>query len=48
MHYPYHNRDDQMEVLFMSDWSGDRAIYCVVDNSGEPQLKTFDIDEAIS
>jgi UDP-2,3-diacylglucosamine hydrolase len=48
MHYPYHYRDEQMEVLFMGDWSGDRAIYCVVDDSGEPQLKTFDIDEAIS
>lgn len=48
MHYPYEYRDEQIEVLFMSDWSGDSATYCVIDESGKPQLKTFDIDETVS
>lgn len=48
MHYPHYYRDENIDVLFMSDWSGDSAIYCVVDDSGEPQLKTFTIDETVS
>ena len=37
-----------LDVLFMSDWSGARATYIVMDDSNNLELKTFDIDETVS
>lgn len=48
MHYPYIHHDDNFDVLFLSDWSGEEATYGVIDDGGNPQLKTFAIDETVS
>ena len=43
MHLPYDYRDEQLRVLFMSDWSGCEAQYIALNEVGELQLKTFEI-----
>lgn len=43
MHLPYDYRDEQLRVLFMSDWSGREATYIAMNEEGELQLKTFEI-----
>jgi UDP-2,3-diacylglucosamine hydrolase len=48
MHYPYIHHDEGFDALFLSDWSGKEATYGVIDESGDPQLKTFVIDETVS
>jgi UDP-2,3-diacylglucosamine hydrolase len=48
MHLPYRHTEDDLDVLFMSDWSGVRATYIVMDDSNNLELKTFDIDETVS
>ena len=47
MHYPFELRDDAV-VMFMSDWSGDRAHYVTLDDNQQLELKPFDIDETVS
>ncbi|MBO7307809.1 MAG: UDP-2,3-diacylglucosamine diphosphatase [Alistipes sp.] len=47
MHYPY-DRCDDVRVVFMSDWSGDKAYYVTLDDSKQLELKTFNIDETVS
>ena len=48
MHYPHLYNDGTLKCLFLSDWSGKEAVYGVVDEMGDAQLKTFAIDETIS
>ena len=47
MHYPFELRDDAV-VMFMSDWSGDKAHYVTLDDNQQLELKTFDINETVS
>lgn len=47
MHIPHRAQFEDMEVLFLSDWSGTEATYIAMDSRGA-QLKTFQIDETIS
>lgn len=48
MHFPHRYTEESLDVLFMSDWSGDRATYITMDENNILELKTFDIDETIS
>jgi hypothetical protein len=48
MHFPHRHTEGSLDVLFMSDWSGDRATYITMDENNILELKTFDIDETIS
>ena len=47
MHYPFELRDD-VTLMFLSDWSGDKAYYATLDDNQQLELKTFDIDETVS
>lgn len=47
MHLPHRHVEGMLDVLFMSDWSGSKATYATMDNN-RLELKTFDIDEAVS
>lgn len=47
MHIPHRRVVEDMEVLFLSDWSGDEATYAAMDSNGI-ELKNFKIDETIS
>ena len=44
MHLPYDYCDEQLRVMFMSDWSGSRASYIAMNEAGEAELKTFEIE----
>ncbi len=48
MHYPYLYDSKELNILFLSDWSGKEATYGLIDNMGNAQLKTFAIDETVS
>ena len=49
MHLAHHTTiDDGVEVLYLSDWSGVKAVYGVMDEANNLKLKEFVIDEAIS
>lgn len=39
--------EDGVEVLFLGDWSGDKATYAVMDDAGKVELRDFDIYETI-
>jgi UDP-2,3-diacylglucosamine hydrolase len=39
---------DGVEVFYLSNWSGDRAVYGVLDEAKNMELKEFAIDETIS
>lgn len=43
MHLPYDYCDEQLRVMFMSDWSGSEASYIAMSENGELRLKTFEI-----
>ncbi|MBQ6613312.1 MAG: UDP-2,3-diacylglucosamine diphosphatase [Alistipes sp.] len=47
MHYPFELRDD-VTLMFLSDWSGDKAHYVTLDDNSQLELKEFDIDETVS
>ena len=47
LHIPHHGVEKDFEVLFLSDWSREEAIYAVME-SNQLKLKTFKIDETIS
>ena len=40
--------DDGVEVFYLSDWSGAKAVYAVMDEVKNLELKEFSIDETIS
>ena len=40
--------DGGVEVLYLGDWSGDKAVYGVMDDARNVELKDFSIDETIS
>lgn len=40
--------EDGVEVLFLGDWSGDKAVYGVMTDDGRVELRDFEIYEAIS
>ena len=40
--------DDGVEVFYLSDWSGAKAVYAVMDEAKNLELKEFSIDETIS
>ncbi len=44
MHLSHDYSDEDIRVLFTSDWSGDRAEYVTLNEVGELELKTFDIE----
>ena len=44
MHLPYDHCEEQLRVLFMSDWSGRTATYIAMNEAGELQFKTFEIE----
>lgn len=48
MHLAHRMTDDDIDVLFLSDWSGDKATYATLDEDNNLELKTFDIDETVS
>jgi UDP-2,3-diacylglucosamine hydrolase len=48
MHLPHRHTDADLDVLFMSSWSGRKATYVTMDADSKLELKTFDIDETIS
>ena len=48
MHLAHRVTDGDVDVLFLSDWSGDKATYATLDEDNNLELKTFDIDETIS
>lgn len=48
MHLPHRHTDADLDVLFMSSWSGRKATYITMDADSKLELKTFDIDETIS
>ena len=49
MHLPYRYADATgLDVLFLSDWSQDKATYAALGDDNVLTLKTFDIDETIS
>ncbi len=39
--------EDGVEVLYLSDWSGAKATYAVMDDAGKVELRDFDIYETI-
>ncbi len=41
MHYPYDLSDEELRVLFLGCWGGDKATYAAMDNNGDIALKTF-------
>ena len=47
MHIPHHAVCEDIEMLFLSDWSREEATYAQMDGSSV-ELKTFKIDETIS
>ena len=47
MHIANHEVCDGVDMLFLSDWSRDKATYAQMDDNGV-ELKTFKIDETIS
>ena len=48
MHLANHTEiEDGVEVLFLGDWSGDKATYAVMDDAGKVELRDFDIYETI-
>ena len=47
MHIPHHAVCEDVEMLFLSDWSREEATYAQMDGSSV-ELKTFKIDETIS
>lgn len=42
-----HRVTDNIDVLFLSDWSTESATYATLDGDDNLELKTFDIDETI-
>jgi UDP-2,3-diacylglucosamine hydrolase len=40
--------EEGIEVLYLSDWSGEKAVYAVMDEAQNMELKAFAIDETIS
>ena len=48
MHLAHRHSEGALDVLFMSDWSGDKASYVAMDENDNLELKTFDIDETVS
>ncbi|MBR2975260.1 MAG: UDP-2,3-diacylglucosamine diphosphatase [Alistipes sp.] len=44
MHLAHDYRDEELRVMFMSDWSGAEASYIALDDSGRAELRTFDIE----
>ncbi len=47
LHLPHRRVVEGLEVLFLSDWSGEEATYAAMDSNGI-ELKNFKIDETIS
>lgn len=43
MHFAYEHNQSDMRVLFLGDWSGDRATYATMNHCNEVELKTFEI-----
>ena len=41
MHYPYDLSENDLRVLFLGCWDGDKATYAAMDNAGNISLKTF-------
>ena len=41
MHYPYDHKEDDLRVLFLGCWEGEKATYAVMDDEGNIALKTF-------
>lgn len=41
MHYPYDHTEDDLRVLFLGCWEGEKATYAVMDDEGNIALKTF-------
>ncbi|MBO5890542.1 MAG: UDP-2,3-diacylglucosamine diphosphatase [Alistipes sp.] len=48
MHLVHRVAIEGAEVLFLGDWSGDKAGYAVMTEQGDVELKQFDIDETVS
>lgn len=48
MHLAHRTQIENAEVLFLGDWSGDKAGYAVMTEQGDVELKQFDIDETVS
>ncbi|MBQ8493721.1 MAG: UDP-2,3-diacylglucosamine diphosphatase [Alistipes sp.] len=48
MHLAHHVTEDDVEILFLSDWSQAVATYATIDDNSKLTLNTFDIDETIS
>ncbi|MBR5133753.1 MAG: UDP-2,3-diacylglucosamine diphosphatase [Alistipes sp.] len=48
MHYPYEVQEDNLRVLFLSNWSHTEAVYAAMDTDNILQLNTFTIDETVS
>ena len=40
--------EDGVEVVYLSNWSGAKAVYGVMDETKNVELKEFSIDETIS
>lgn len=40
--------EDGVEVVYLSDWSGEKAVYAQLDETQNVELKEFSIDETIS
>ena len=41
LHLGHDIKEENLQILFLSDWSGEDISYAVIDNSGELNLKTF-------
>lgn len=48
MHIPHHEKMEEYEMFFLSDWSAEEAVYVAMDSDNMLSLKTFAIDETIS
>ena len=41
MHYPYDLQENDLRVIFLGCWDGDKATYATMDDNGDIALKTF-------